>query len=264
MIRNELRVGNFTSSEIVALMTTGKQANGFGAAAITYIAETNMERLLERSLTDETNARPLAWGTLLEPRVFDLLGIDYTYSSNVTDVHPLIKYWAGSKDGTREGEKRAVIDIKCPMTLKSFVGLVLPLSFGFIGNRAMEAIRDGFKFNGIDYPKHKDAEKFYWQIVSNACINDCNYGELIVYMPYQSELLDIKKLADGNPSVYWLNFATEDEIPYIKDGGLFKNLNVIRFEIPETDKHLLRQNVLKGGTMLINRKVNEPVEETAQ
>ena len=127
MINNVQRVGNFTSSEIVALMSSDKSGKGFGAPALTYISETNMERLLGRSLTDEVSSRPMSWGTLLEERVFDLLGLNYTYSSKVTDVHPEISYWAGSKDGTNEEGEKAVIDIKCPITLKSFVGLVLPL-----------------------------------------------------------------------------------------------------------------------------------------
>ena len=115
----------------------------------------------------------------------------------------------------------------------------------------MNCIRNGFEENGVQYAKHKDGQKYYWQIVSNACINDMKYGELVVYMPYQSELLEIRKLADGNSALYWLNFATEDEIPYIKDCGYFKNVNIIRFEIPETDKILLKEAVLKAGKMLI-------------
>ena len=43
ILNNEIRNGNFTSSEIVALTKKGKGANGFGSAAITYIEECNME-----------------------------------------------------------------------------------------------------------------------------------------------------------------------------------------------------------------------------
>lgn len=250
---NKLRHGNFTSSKIAALNATGKQAEGFGVGAITYIAEKRMERLLGRSLTDEVDARPLTWGKVLEKRVFDLLGLDYTYSSTETDQHPRVDFWTGSKDGTHEAtnpNERAIMDIKCPFTLKSFVQLVLPLYCGLQGIEAMNAIRNGFTQNDVNYEAHKQGDKFYWQLVSNACINKTNYAELIVYMPYESELSAVKTLAEDAPNGSWIFFALENELPYLNDGGYFKNLNIIRFEVPEADKALLEANVLKAGKLL--------------
>lgn len=241
MIRNQLRNGNFTSSEIVALTKTGKGQNGFGAAAITYINETNFERRLGRSITDESNARPLTWGKLLEARAFDLLGTEYSITSQETDVHPSIPYWVGSKDGMKHSGGRTVIDFKCPSTLKSFCQLVQPLYDGLEGIAAMDAIREN----------HKDGDKFYFQLVSNAIINNCTHAELIVYMPYESEIPEIKLLADGNANAYWISMAGEDELPFIKDNGYYKNINIIRFEVPETDKKLLTDCVIKAGKMLI-------------
>ncbi len=256
MIRTIERIGNFTSSGIVALMSTGKQQLGFGVGAITYITETNIERLLGRGIDNETNSKPTSWGNLLEPRVFDNLPTDYTYTSKVSAVHPEIDYWAGSADGIRENidkALRAVFDIKCPFTLKSYVQLVLPMFLGMDGFEAMDAIRNGFEHEGINYPAHKDGDKYYWQLLSNACIHGLDYAELIVYMPYQSELLEIKKMADGNLSVYWMNFAEDESIPYLIDGGNFLNKYIIRFKIPAIDKQLLTDNVLKGGKLLIPR-----------
>lgn len=249
------RCGNFTSSEISALLSKGRQAEGFGADAITYISEKRMERLLGRSIKDEISARPLSWGKLLEGHVFDLLGLDYTYTSTETDVHPTIPYWSGSKDGTRERGSRAVIDIKCPMTLKSFCQLVMPLYCGLEGMEAMNAIRNGFTHDGLNYAKHKSGDKYYWQLVSNAIINGCDWAELIVYMPYQSELQAIKNRADGDADAYWIAYARENEIPYLNDGGYFKNLNVIRFEIPQSDKDLLTEAVLKAGKLLMGNTI---------
>src|SRR6186713_1406515 len=124
MTTNTARVGNFTSSEIVALTKTGsrpmteeekeahKKANPKsrkttieswpGEAAITYIEEKNMERRLGRSIDDEKSAKPLIWGKLLEGHVFDKLGLEYTLSSTETIVHPTIPYWSGSPDGDKE------------------------------------------------------------------------------------------------------------------------------------------------------------------
>lgn len=254
MINNVERVGNFTSSGISALLSTGKQAMGFGVGAITYIYEKRMERLLGRGIDTEVNAKPLSWGKHLEKRVFNLLGIDYTLSSTETDVHPEIPYWSGSKDGTRESEQRAVTDIKCPITLKSFCGLVMPLYCGLDGMDAMNAIRNGFTHEGVTYEKHKQAEDYYWQLVSNSCINNTEYAELIVYMPYLSELPDIRLSADGNPDLYWIGYAADCELPYLVDGGFFKNINVIRFKVPEEDKALLKEAVLKGGKLLLGEE----------
>lgn len=238
MINNILRIASFTSSEIVALTCLAKDGKSFGKPALTYIDETNMERRLGRSLTDESNARPLVWGKLLESYWFDLLGLEYTLSSTDTDVHPTIPYWAGSKDGMK---KDTIIDIKSPITLKSFCQLVDPLYQGLEGMDAMNAVRDN----------HKDGDKYYWQLVSNSIINNTRYAELVVGMPYQSEIAAIKLLADGMPNCYWIAMAGDDELPFIKDNGYYKNLNIIRFEVPQSDKDFLTEKVLKAGQMLI-------------
>lgn len=242
IINNFERVGNFTSSEIGNLTKQGKAKGTFGAPALTYIEETNMERRLGRSLTDESRARPLSWGKLLEAIAFDRLGLEYSLSSQESIVHPTIPYWSGSPDGTKPD---TVIDIKCPLTLKSFCQLVQPLYDGMPGNQAIAAIRDN----------HKDGDKYYWQIVSNAILTNSKYGELVVYMPFESELPDIKNAADGVPDCMWIMFANENELPFIKDGGYYKNVNVIRFEIPESDKRLLTDSVIKAGETLIARNI---------
>src|SRR6185437_4228886 len=155
MINNTPRIGNFTSSEIGALMSKDRSGKGFGAPALTYIKETNMERRLGRSLTDEINARPLIWGKLLEGHVFSLLGLEYTLSSTETISHPSISFWSGSPDGGNYQPARTVVDIKCPITLKSFCQLV-----------------DAYREGGIEKVRddHKDGEKYYWQLVSNAIL----------------------------------------------------------------------------------------------
>lgn len=257
MINNTARNGNFTSSEIVALTSRSKDGKSFGAPAITYIEETNFERKLGRSLTDEVTAKPTTWGSLLETRVFDLLGLEYILSSTETDVHPTIKYWAGSKDGIKHDEGKTVTDMKCPFTLKSFCQLVEPLYHGLNGMDAMNALRNGFvDASGKEHAKHKDGEKFFWQLVSNGTINNTQFAELIVYMPYKSEIDDIRMMAHNVPSEdagkhYFIAMANEDDLPYILDGGFYRNLNIIRFEIPVGDKLKLAGLVQEAGEMLI-------------
>lgn len=241
MINNIPRIGNFTSSEIVALTKKDKKGTGFGAPALTYIEETNMERLLGRSITTEVDARPLSWGKLLEVRVFDMLGLEYKLSSQETIIHPTIPYWVGSPDGSKPN---TTADFKAPLTLKSFCQLVQPLYEGLTGMEAMNRVRED----------HKDGEKFYWQIVSNAIHQGNEFGELIPYMPYFSELEEIRIMArthEQRKKYQWVDYAAADELPYLIDGGYYKNLNVIRFKIPETDKKFLTDCVNRAGEMLL-------------
>ena len=100
--QNQTRVGNFNSSEIVALTKQNKAKTGFGVPTMTFIEECNFERRLGRSITDEVTARPLSWGKLCETYVQGmLLGEEYIHSSQETDTHPTIPYWVGSCDGIK-------------------------------------------------------------------------------------------------------------------------------------------------------------------
>jgi hypothetical protein len=257
MINNIQRIGNFTSSEIVALTKKAKDGKSFGEPAKSYIQECNMERRLGRSITDETNAKPLTWGKMLEQRVFNLLPTDYILCSDKTIVHPEISYWSGSPDGGKYDKGKTVTDIKCPVTLKSFCQLVDPLYYNITGIDAMNAIREGFMDDsGLWHNAHKDGEKYYWQLVSNAVLFGSEYAELIIYMPYESELDDIKLMAQQAPAEelykhYWIGMANDGELPFLKDGGYYKNINIIRFAVPAEDKEKLKELVLKAGQYLI-------------
>lgn len=252
MIHNINRIGNFTASEIWKLTKMDKSGKKFGVPAIRYIMETNDERMLGQPIDLEVEARPLGWGKLLEPMVHDLLGLDYTFTSDVTDLHPTIPYSAGSKDGTHEHPtERAIIDYKAPLTKTSFVALVRPLYHGMEGLEAMYAIRDGYNYNGFEYPPHTDGVKYYWQLVDNGIINDVDYAELIIFMPYKSQLLEVGNLAGDDARYNWIKYYPES-VPCLNDDGLFKNINIIRFKIPQADKDFLTEQILKGGEMLIN------------
>ena len=278
--QNTIRNGNFTSSEIAALIKLGsrtmteielaayKEQNPKGRkttiesfpgeAASTYINECNMERRLNRSITDESSARPLSWGKLLERFSFEELGLEYIHNSQETKMHPTIQFWCGSSDGKKlDG---TVVEQKCPMTLKSFCQLVDPVAVdGLEGLEAMNAIRFGYvnKY-GVEIPKHKDGEKYFWQMVSNSIIEECDFAELVVFVPYLSQLEDVREYAKNIDVVdqykfFWIANANDEELPHIVDGGFYKNLYKIRFKVPEEDKLLLKLRVLQGGKLLINR-----------
>ena len=250
---NISRIGNFTSSEIAALMTTSKDGKSFGKPALTYIEEKNMERRLGRSLDSEQSAHPLTWGKLIEKRVFDLLGLEYTLTSQETVQHPTISCWSGSQDGNKFDEGRTVIDIKCPITLKSFCQLV----DGIYQCKNSLGVADGNMIIAGVRENHKDGEKYYWQLVSNAILTDSKYAELIVYVPYKSELEAIRELANNYDGAdqrkyAWINFAEDNELPYLIEGGYYKNLNIITFLVPEEDKILLTEKVLAAQKLLIH------------
>lgn len=275
-IKSATRNGNITSSEAVALLSTmsvpmtdeelkahlelypkSKKKNidkWPGKAAITYLNQCNMERRLGRSLDNELDAKPTNWGKFVEPLLFSLLDGGYTYNSNDTLVHPEIEYWLGTPDGFKISDFKTVVDAKCPFTLESFCNLVNPLYDGLEGMAAMKALMEGYTDEkGLFHAAHKDGEKFYWQLVSNACIDDCTHAELIIYVPYESELEVIRKVAmeSGDPSAYFIANGSKKSLPYLKDDGFYRNINIISFEIPQNDKELLTETIKKAGQYLL-------------
>lgn len=200
-----------------------------------------MERRLGRSLTDEVMAKPLTWGTLLEDVVFQLLGTDYKLCSSETIDHPKIEFWKGTPDAQKFDEGLTAVEIKCPYTLESFCGII-----------------DAFEDGGMEQARkdHRDADKWYWQTVSHACLMDAKYGELIVYCPYQEDLEELREYAanfDGGEQYkfFWIHMAHDAELPHLKKGGYYKSLNIMRFEIPKKDKVFLTNRILAAGKELV-------------
>lgn len=251
---SDIRNGNFTSSEIVALTKRNKNGDDFGESALKYINQCNMERRLGRSLDGELDARPVMWGRFLESLLFSMLQEEYTYNSSQTLVHPKYPWMVGTPDGYKKAKKRTVVDTKCPWTLESFCNLVNPLYDGLEGLDAMNALRNGYTDkNGLNHAKHLDGEKYYWQLVSNACIDDCECAELIVYCPFESELEVIisQAVKSGEPSAYFIANGNKNTLPNLIDGGFYNNINVISFEVPTEDKEFLTELVEKAGKYLI-------------
>jgi len=267
-MNNPIRNGNFTSSEIVALTTFDKSGKKPGAPFYKYIEECNAERRLGRSITKEINALATSWGHLCEFYVHNnpnLLGLDYKYQSNQTLSHPTVSCWKGSPDHThifQESHLDAACDTKCPYTLESFVKLVQPLYDGLEGLQYFDAIRNGYTDKyGKKHDPHKDGEKFYWQIVSNSCIARTKYGELIIFCPYQSELDAIRRMADGRAEFYRFWQMPDEQLPYLVDGGYYKNINKVRFEVPHADKFFLHSRVELAAKELIPFETVVPSEQ---
>jgi len=236
MVENVERVGNFTSSQIYKLMSSGNQEFGFGKPAITYIQEKKIERRLKRSISVEKHSRSMSWGKFLEGRVFNLIGLEYDIQSKSTDEHPTIKGWTGSKDLIIDGQ--VVGDIKCfePKNFALYTDMILA--------------KDVNRFK-------KEFPAEYWQLISNALINQVKKVEAISYMPFASELVTIREMADeyedenGNDwKVRWIADAPNAELPYLPDGGYYNNLNKFRFDVSLEDEALLTDRVMKAIQIL--------------
>lgn len=234
------RHGTFSSSNMGKLMGNSKKAGELSASAKKYIKQVNHERKLGRAINPERETRPTSWGKFIERRVFELLGLEYRLVSKDRLFHPEIDFWSGAPDLIKD---ETVADVKAPVSLEVFCDKIDAL-------QSIETYKEEFPID-------------YWQHVSNAVLLEKNgipvkYFEAIIYVPFKSELEEIKEMArnyDGDQnSIAWINWATDDELPYLIEGGYYKNLNIIRFEVPKSDKLFLTERVLEAGNFLIQQK----------
>lgn len=222
---NPIRDGKFTSSTISDLMTKNRKGDGFGAPGLRLIQKVKYETKLGRSLDSEISSKPCNWGKLVEKRVQTMLPFDRNYQSIETLTHPTITSWAGTPDYVGPG---IVGDIKCPWTLLSYVELY-------------EAIDQG-----VDALK-KHSPEYYWQLVSNAILTNSTHAELTIYCPYQDELEEIRNLARNQEQdqqrYAFINYALDDDLPYLIRGNHYQNIKQIAFEVPQSDKSELEHAV---------------------
>jgi hypothetical protein len=232
-MNDELHFGNFSSSEIYRLAGSKKVRE-------TYIAEKNIERRLGRVLRKDFTSWDMEWGHLIEYWGFGLLDMSYSLISDKTVRHPTVSYWVGSPDAINNLEVKAVGDIK-GLQLKAFCEMVDAWHKGGI-----QAVRDNTD----------SGEKFYWQLVSNACLTSCKLAELILICPYESQLDDVRAAAikyDGPDPGRFSRFAMamNNQMAYLPDGGHYKNINIFQFDIPATDKCLIHDRVIEASKELV-------------
>lgn len=238
--KNEIRIGRFTSSKIFELMKSGKGESGFGATAITYIDKKRRERRMGRPLEIEKYSRSMAWGKFMESRVHELLGIAYESVGDITLPHPTNEYWAGSPD-LKIMRESIVADIKC----------YEPDNFSWYVDSLTKA-------NGDTEIFKKECPEEFWQLVSNAIILGVENIRAVVYMPYFSELSIVRDMAssyEGHDQWKYRFIEESDytELPYLPDGGHYKNLNVFTFKVKEEDKQALTERVESAVKLLIGK-----------
>lgn len=251
---SNIRIGRITSSDIVALTKKGTGKEEFGKPFYTYVEECRMERFFKQRLENSVEVLAMAWGKLCEKIVHNGLGFKYKFQSNITYEHPKYPEWCGTPDGTIPVEKTidTITDIKCPLTRKAFFNLIIDL-YDFDGINVVKRKNvDGNEIIKKIRARSIEGEKYYWQLVSNACILKANFAELIVFMPYFEELEKIREYNASLEEPFWLvGRAKDDELPFIyKESGI-QNINVIRFEVPVEDKIFLEKRV-KTAIELIN------------
>lgn len=272
------RFGNFTSSEIYKLIGCGKRdmtaeelarrpktgkgsktttiddINSFSEAGLTYINERILERRLQLPLDLETYSKPTSWGNLCELYMMnnhELMSLEYEQRPNQSIFHPEFPYWCGRPDART---KKVVADIKSPYSRRSFCQMLQPIVDGFTGMDAMTALVHGYTIivdgKEVEKGKYDEGANYYWQLVSNACILGLDVAQLIIYMPYESELPKIMQLAGSNPDFRNLALSDMSQLPFIKDYGFYNNKTVIEFTIPQADKDFLTSRVKLAGSML--------------
>lgn len=237
-----MRIGRFTSSEIVALTSNGKKTGEFGKPFYTYVKQTNQERKAKRSLDLNRGKRDTVWGSFVESYLMheapELIGFEYTFTPSLTVAHP--KYpdmWCGSRD-MFNNKRKAVVDLKCPFTLTSFCNFADCETIGDVRN---------YTDKGEDY---------YWQLVSNACIAGVDKAELIVFIPTPEILQNIQLYAVHGDhhfnNVYFIGNAIDEELPYLPSDAEYKNILRFEFDIPETDLLFLENRVIEASKLLYN------------
>ena len=240
-MNNKERWGKFTSSNVYKLIKLNSKGD-FQAPGLTYIEEKAIERRMMSCLDGGAHTQSLAWGNFMELVVYSILGVQYQISSKETKAHPVHgKYWSGSKDlftVDKNGKIESIAEIKCYQK-KNFA-----LYTDCILKKDIELLKN-------DFPKE------YWQIVSNCCIDDVEIGEAITYMPYISEYEGIKDMAENYDGIdAWKYKFIRDlpvaDLPFIPDGGYYKNINKFAFIVPKEDKDYLEERIIQAEYKLKN------------
>lgn len=243
---SNIRTGMLTSSEIVEITKEGKAKGSIGKPFYTYCKKKRAERFFKQPISKEVEVLAFSWGKLCEKIVHELLPTEYKFQSDVTYRHPKYYEWLGTPDGLRFKRKRidAITETKCPLTREGFFNLIEPL-YDFDGvNVTKKENIDGNKIIQIIRNNSSEGEKYYWQMVSNACIMGTRFAELIVFMPYFEQLEEIMEYNRSLEEPFWLvERKKPEELPFIYRQSGIDNLNIIRFEVPIEDKMFLEKKV---------------------
>lgn len=239
MIENKDRIGNFTSSQIFNLCAVNQNGT-YSSAYYTYIGKKIRERKMKRSLDMGKYGTAMAWGKFLEKRVNDNLPLNYQMLHKSTKIHPKFDFVAGSVDFLVPKVK--VSELKCyePDKFSAYVSALMTYD--------------------TEYVK-KEFPQEYWQMLNNSQIHKTPKMEAIVYMPYESEMEDIRQLAEDPEYLsaigmmpWETRFIAEkpnSQLAVLPDDSAFKNLNIFEFDVPINDVIFLNKNIISAGKLLL-------------
>jgi len=239
MNNDKNRVAHFTSSKIAPLTLNGKGKYGFGAGAITYIEERAMELELGRGIDLPINTWEVSWGKVWEVYVHWQLGSEYKICIDQSKEHPIHYFWSGAKDfKITDG----IAELKC-YQLRKFYKYAKCLQ-----KQSIELLKENFKDE-------------YWQIVSNACIDNVKFGEAIAFMPTEEMLLEMKQMIEETDYIekqvkddpFKYKFIVDRplwDLPFIPEHSKFPSMVKFRFEVPQEDKDFLTERVIKANELL--------------
>lgn len=232
-MNNKNRQGRFTSSQMYRVMGTPAVLN-------TYIEELVIEKRMKRCLDVGAYSQAMSWGRYMEMQVFKEMSTDYTIVSKQTILHPEDRFkdiWSGSPDFIKfkGNDAVAVSEVKC----------YYPKAFAKLTDAMLK--KDLKALKEVNTSSGKGRE--YWQVVSNAILCGVDTAEIITYMPYESEMEQIKNdVANFDGADQWefrfINERSNSELPVLPNDGYYKNLNVFSFIVPEEDKQLLEERIL--------------------
>lgn len=199
-------------------MTKDKKG-GLGAPALKYIKQVGYEMNLGRSVSRDFSSVETSWGNFCERRAFKLVDTSYQDVTRQGRLfHDTIKHYSGVPDFLKGFD--TVADCKCPFNMEKFCD-------------KMKALEDYGDFK-------KEFPEDFWQLVSNVVLLRANglqidHIEAINYVPYISELPEIRLDAEGDKSMKWLEWTSDDGLPWLPDKGKLKNLNTHTFRVMERD-----------------------------
>lgn len=237
---NAIRTGRFTSSEIWQLVSNGRKQGEPGATFFSYCKRVASERLLGFKGKSSSEAFPTEWGHVAEAYVAKILESEgwIIGFSDCPITHQSLEfapYWSGTPDAVKSDR---IGEIKCPVSSEKYFDLL---------GITTEEMKDG---------ESKEALKYYWQMVSNACITGKDIAELIVFCPTEQDLEVIKTMNENEGMSFRVSWAKDDAFPCTKD----ERFRVYRMEftVPEEDKIFLQERVrlaIENVENLITKKL---------
>lgn len=194
------RLGIFTGTKLAALMSRGrKKDEEFGTTAITQIAETASERMLNEETIG--NAEELEAYLQLQCRENDAMRHGHMYEAYAANAymiecgqdllevgmiyHPEIQTMAVSPDRihlNEDGDIDYGVEIKCPSTGKTFM-------------RYKWFIKDGESLKA-------EKPEYYWQIMGALAVTKANHWMFVVYSPFHDGGFHVVKIERNEEDIF--------------------------------------------------------------